>query len=380
MILSKSLFPEKNLMILCLMVTGLFLLPASLSAQGCDPNEIINMPGIYKGPSKGSVRDVPKEDLLRQQAITQKFINMVVDNYQPKGMNISYGQSHSSPRFYKPNGLNLGNHYNTHFFLMYFYCDYTNNMAPVAETHSIIEFRVNEWKYPSSFFVQSEINEVDPETDVFTTIKHKPVWNESGYWTMTDTVYIVRDLTNFHHIVTKKRELPFVYMSKKEFLEKLRVYYEKQIQVTINSWKNPTPDEAEYAKKRIEGDKSFYGKSIQNIDDFLANSPEEVLNEPATVVGGGPPSEFEGFKNYGSMVIKPNPKYYDPKAPNHTPHFIDVLFQIYEPEKACLNAKNDILKIIDFKVLQEIVDKGGVPLGTTNLNGSKPAGTLSNKK
>lgn len=197
---------------------------------------------------------------------------------------------------------------------------------------------------------------------------------------MTDTVYSGRDITHFHYLVTKNRELPFVYMSKREFLEKLRVYYEKQIQVTMNTWKNPTPDEAEYAKTRIEGDESFYGKSIQNIDDFLANSSEEVLNEAATVVGGGPPSEFEGFSEskYRNWVIKPNPDYYNPKAPSYTPHFIDVLFQIHEPEVACMNAKNDILKIIDFKALQEIVDKGGVQV-VNGTPASKPASNAIKK-
>ena len=344
-----------------LLVTGFLLYGFLCFAQGCEPNEIISAPGVYKGPSKGSVRDIAKTDLVQQQAVTQKFTKMVMDNYQPKGMNISYGAAHFPPAYYKPNGLNTGNHYNANFFLKYFYCNHEQKMEEIAETHSIIEFEVNGWKYESSFFVRTSADEEDPETDVFATIKYKPVWNENGYWTMTDTVYSGRDLTHFHNIVTKNKELPFVFVTKKEFLEKLRIYYQKQIQVTLNSWKNPTPEEAEYAKSRIEGDKSFYGNSIQYIDEFLANSTDEVLNETATVVGGGPPSEFNGFKNYGEFIIKPNPAYYDSKAPKYTPHFIEVLFTIFEPNVACMNAKNDILKIIDFKVLQEIVDKGGVP-------------------
>ena len=363
-----------------LIVAGLLDNSASSYAQDCDPIKIVNAPGVYKGPGTGSVSGIAKTDLVRQQAITQKFTKMVLDNYQPKGMNISYGAAHFSPAYYKPNGINTGNHYNANFFLKYFYCNHENKMEEIVETHSIIEFAVNGWKYPSSFFVRVDANEEDPETDVFGTIKNKPCWNNKGYWTMTDTVYSGRDITHFHYLVTKNRELPFVYMSKREFLEKLRVYYEKQIQVTMNTWKNPTPDEAEYAKTRIEGDESFYGKSIQNIDDFLANSSEEVLNEAATVVGGGPPSEFEGFSEskYRNWVIKPNPDYYNPKAPSYTPHFIDVLFQIHEPEVACMNAKNDILKIIDFKALQEIVDKGGVQVAN-GTPASKPASNAIKK-
>ena len=355
------------------LLVGFLLYGFLCFAQECDPKEIVNTPGIYKGPGRGSVSGIAKTDLARQQAITQKFTKMVMDNYRPKGMNISYGTAQFSPSYYKPNGLNTGNHYNSNFFMMYFYCNHNNKMEQIAETHSLLEFEVNGWKYPSSFFVRQEINEEDPETDVFTTIKYKPVWNEKGYWTMTDTVYSGRDLTHFHNIVTKNKELPFVFVTKKEFLEKLRIYYQKQIQVTLNSWKNPTPEEAEYAKSRIEGDKSFYGNSIQYIDEFLTNSTDEVLNETATVVGGGPPSEFNGFKDYGEWVIKPNPAYYDSKAPKYTPHFIDVLFTIFEPNVACMNAKNDILKIIDFKALQEIVDKGGVPTGTPGTTVSKPA-------
>lgn len=357
-------------------LVGLVLTSAvnfSVFGQDCNPDEIINAPGIYKGPGKGSVSGIAKADLEKQQAITQKLMKMVVDNYQPKGMNIIYGAAHFSPPYYKPNGINTGNHYNANFFLKYFYCNYEKKMEEIAETHSLLEIEINGWKYESSFFVRTSVDEEDPETDVFGTIKYKPVWNEAGYWTMTDTVYSGSDITHFHYIVTKNRELPFVYMTKKEFLEKLRKYYQEQIEVTVNTWKNPTPEEAEYAKERIEGDKLFYGNSIQNIDRFLANSSEEVLNEGATAVGGAPTSEFESFAEgkYANWVIKPNPDYYNPKAPKYTPHFIDVHFSIYTPQFACLNAKNDILKIIDFKALQEIVDNGGVP-ATSGTPSAKP--------
>lgn len=350
------------------------LLPISSFSQGCDPDEIVNAPGIYKGQGKGSTSGIAKSDLMKQQAVTQKFTKMVMDNYQPKGMNISYGAAHFSPAYYKPNGLNTGNHYNSNFFLMYFYCNHQNKMEEIAETHSIIEFEVNGWKYPNSFFVNSVANEEDPETEVFSTIRRQPVWNEKGYWTLTDTIYIVRDITRFHHIVTKNRELPFVYVTKREFLEKLRVYYEKLLRREIMSIENSDDKDTDYGKSSIENYKSFYGNSIRNIDDFLANSSEEVLNETATVIGGAPPSEFVEFRDgkYSEWVIKPNPTYYDAKAPKSTVHFIDVLFQIYEPEVACMNAKNDILKIIDFKALQEIVDKGGVPITPTAAPTTKP--------
>lgn len=341
-------------------------IPYFASAQDCDPNEIVNIPGIYKGPGKGSTSGIAKTDLDRQQAVTRKFMSMVVDNYKPRGMNIGYGPAHYPPLPYLPNGLNVGNHYQATFFLMYFYCNYQNKMEQIAETHSTVEIRVNDWDYPSSFFVRQVIDEEDPETDVFATIHNKPVWNENGYWTMTDTIYIVRDITNFHHLITKNKELPFVYVTKKEFLGKLRIYYEKLLRRELSSIENSDDKDTEFGKSSIENYKSFYGNSIRNIDEFLANSAEKVLNEAATVVGGGPPSEFAGFSDskYRSYVIKPNPKYYDPKAPKHTPHFIDVLFKIYEPEVACTNAKNDILKIIDFKALQEIVDKGGVTVNS----------------
>ena len=166
-----------------------FGLSFSVFGQNCNPDEIISLPGVYKGPGKGSVSGISKADLEKQQVITKKLSQMVRDNYQPKGMNIIYGMPQFSPRHYSPNGLNLGNHYNANFFLMYFYCNYQNKMEEIAETHSLLEIEVNGWKYESSFFVRTSADEEDPETDVFGTIKHKPVWNTDGYWTMTDTIY-----------------------------------------------------------------------------------------------------------------------------------------------------------------------------------------------
>lgn len=354
----------KNIRSTCVLgaIALTFAINTTSSAQNCNPDEIVNQPGVYKVHSKGSVRDIPKEDFAKQQAIIQVFSNMVKNNYQPKGMNIINSAAYSRHAINQPNGVNAGNNYSANFFLMYFFCNDENKIEQIAETHSIIELRVNQWKYPSSFFVNADANDYDPETDVFGTIRHKPVWNENGYWTMTDTVYSGRDMTHFHYIVTKNKELPFVYVTKMEYLQKLKIYYNKLLQRDIKSWENSSDKETEYAKSRIESSKSFYGNSIQHIDEFLANSSEEVLIETATGVGGTPPSEFEGFKEskYRDWIIKPNPSYYNAKAPKSTPHFIDVSFEIYEPEKACLNAKNDILKIIDFKVLQEIVDKGGL--------------------
>lgn len=351
-----------------------FAVGSSVPGQDCNPDEILYLSGVYKGPGKGSVSGISKADLEKQQAIAGKISQMVRDNYQPQGMNIIYSMPQFSPGHNSPNGLNLGNHYNANFFMMYFYCNYESKMEEIAETHSLLEIEVNGWKYESSFFVSTSADEEDPETDVFGTIKHKPIWSEDGYWSMTDTIYTDREITHFHYIVTKNRELPFVYMTKKEFLEKLRKYYQEQIEVTVSNWKNPTPEEAEYAMERIEGDRSFYGKSIQNIDDFLNNSTEHILNEPAKITGGGPPSEFESFPDskYACLVIKPNPDYYNPLAPKYTPHFIDVHFTIYEPQVACLNAKNDIMKIIDFKVLQEIVNIAGIT-STPGTSSSKPA-------
>lgn len=357
-------------LLVCFLLSGFLCF-----AQDCDPKELANIPGVYKGPGKGSTSAVAKIDLDRQQAVTRKFMSMVVDNYKPKGMNIGYGPAHYPPLPYLPNGINVGNHYQVTFFLMYFYCNYQNKIEQIAETHSTVEIRVNEWDYPSSFFLREVIDEEDPETDVFATIKHKPVWNEKGYWIMTDTAYVAgSDITNFHHLVTKNKELPFVYVTKKEFLTKLRFYYEKLLRRELSSIEKSDDKNTEFGKSSIENYKSFYGRSIQNIDEFLANSSEEVLNETATVVGGGPPPEFEGFSDnkYRSWVIKPNPDYYNPKAPRSIVHFIDVLFKIYEPEVACMNAKNDVLKIIDFNALQEIVNKGGVPVTATSTTVTKP--------
>ena len=364
-----------------LITAGLLAISASGSAQGCDPDEIVNAPGVYRGQSRGSENGIAKTDLAQQQEITRKMSQMVRDNYQPKGMNISYGDAHFNPASNKPNGVNTGNHYNTHFFLKYFFCNHENKMEEVAETHSILEMRVNELDYPHSFFVKEHIDEEDPETDVFATIKHKPVWNEKGYWTMTDTVYSGRDITHFHYMVTKNRTLPFVYVTRKEYVEKLRIYYGKLLRRELSSIENSDEKDTEFGKSSIENYKSFYGNSIQNIDNFLNNESDEALNEPATVIGGGPSSEFVGFPEgrYANWLIKPNPDYYNPKAPKYTPHFIDVHFSIYEPQTACLNAKNDILNIIDFKALREIVDKGGIPASSAPAS-AKPAEDEADKQ
>ena len=50
-----------------------FALCSLAFSQGCNPDEIINLPGIYKGPGKGSVNGISKADLEKQQAFAGKI-------------------------------------------------------------------------------------------------------------------------------------------------------------------------------------------------------------------------------------------------------------------------------------------------------------------
>lgn len=330
---------------------------SAVSAQNCSEAELLNTPGKWIPGMKGSVSGISAKDLPKQQSVVNEIIPMVQKKYSPRGLNVSFGGAYQPPFIYSPNGIRLGNSYYAYFYLLPLYCDASGAIKQAHETPSSLSIIINDGSYPSSFFVPSNIDEEDPETDVFATIDHKPVYT-NGYWLMKDTFTggFQKQITNIRYYITKDNQLPFVYMSKKEYAEKLKRYYQKKIQQVVNNAKRAREDQKEIMEENIAQANSFYGNSIKNIDEFLQTASASEFEEPATIVGGGPSSTFEGFPKendyYKSWIIKPNPGYYDPKLPLSTPQLIVLNFKIHEASPVFVNAMQDLLKAIDFKQLQ----------------------------
>ncbi|MBC6491900.1 hypothetical protein ACFSQD_10750 [Flavihumibacter stibioxidans] len=343
-------------------------------SQTCREEELLQIPGRFKAGQAGSVTGIASADLLRQKDFVNQVNQVVLNGYKPRGLNITYSGVYYRPSL-PPNGIPTGNSYEASFYLKPLYCDSKGILAEARETSSTCNVRFNHWNYDRSFFVKQQVDEEDPETDVCATIRYQPVLKD-GYWYFVDTTLggFGKEISRHHYIFTKSNELPFVYMSRKQYLQKLLIYYDKKIRQTVNNWKNPAPEEAEYARTEINNIKEFYGKSIRNIQALLASSSAAELEAPATVVGSVPQEEFDAFPDrdhrYQQYIIQPNPAYYKSPLPRSTPRFMVLLFSIHEKEQVFVNAKNDLLNVFNFSKLQAMVDNKPA---SQPLAGNQPA-------
>ena len=337
------------------------------SAQDpCSAVPLKDIPGKYREGTKGSVSGVPAADLPKQRALVTRVVDMFKKNYAPKGMNIITGGAHVAPPVPLPNGLDLGNPYYASFYLMRFYCDHTTKLAEVGETSSRLEVVVNQWpdfNRFSSFFVKKQVDEEDPMTNVFSTLQYRPVFRD-GYWLFRDTVMggFQKQITRIRYLLTADDRLPFVYVTRKEYAEKHKKFLQEKMDLE---------------KKNTEsGSGEYLRQSIDKLDAYLAGSGADELNAPATIRGGGPSLDFEGFyaenERYKDFVIKPDPAYYRSRLPGHTPRFIAITFYIDENDPIYVKAWQDMLQAIDFKALKALI---GNPAAAAASPAAKPAAT-----
>jgi hypothetical protein len=335
----------------------------TLKAQPCQESALAASPGQWKPGMKGSTQGISPADLNREQAAVSLVIDMFRKNYIPHGINVTYGGAYDRPDPDQPDGVRTGNSWYAYFYLLRRICDSKGNLAEEHETSSSVNIQFNGLEYPSTFFVQVNPGEEDHASDVFASIPRR--WTQSnGIWVIVDTTTggFQVPITRYRYLVTKDGKLPFTYMSKKEYAEKCRSYFQRKIQQVENSNRNPSAAEAAYARKSVEDARAFFGKSIRTIDAFLNTSPPSVLGESATVRNGAPGEEFLGFLDandrYVRWVVRPDKDYYDATLPLSSPQVITAIFFIDEKQPAYVKAREEMMKSLDIPLLRSMLGKG----------------------
>ncbi len=197
-------------------------------------------------------------------------------------------------------------------------------------------------------------------------------------------------------IITREGQSPYIAVTKKQYLQAFMIYNEKKLPEELASLEKNTPvkteEEEEANKKRqlekidnstipnkakakdyflrgyvtdkqrkeewIAKAKKRYETVMKPVQDLLANSTEEELQQPA-VIKSLDITSFKGFSTEaqgGQQVVRLNPDYFNSKLPKYVPQFLIVYWR-WDKGKAEENFKNQLEANFNFIALKEMIDK-----------------------
>ena len=197
-------------------------------------------------------------------------------------------------------------------------------------------------------------------------------------------------------IITRDGQSPYLPVTKKQYLKAFLEYNEKKLPEELASLAKNTPvktDEEEEAYKKLQLEKidnsaipnkekakdyflkgyvtdkqrkekwmadtkKRYEKEMKPVQDLLANSTEEDLQQPA-VVRLLDMTSFKGFSTDaqgGQQLVRLNPDYFDSKLPKYVPQFLIVYWR-WDKGKAEENFRNQLEGNFNFTALKQMIDK-----------------------
>ncbi len=351
-------------------------------AQDCDLATLLKQPGNWITAKPNQAYGVATTDLARQKAIANSISQSVQQKYSPKDVDIEMSNGNlQSNRIadYIPSG----NYYTVDWTFVKHDCPY--NRALIDKKLSgaygidVIRLHINDFafEFGQTFFVPDEPYQENPGTDGFALVKSPPV-KEGAAWNWSK---VGRTGTNeYFWLIPQDDKLPFSYISKKEFAERLKVYYQKKIkEAEANYTTNMKSAEEAYEnvkkfnaaeatkykeqsavqfKQVLEIDKNQYTKNIIVVDNILKT--DKALNEPAIIDNNKGYFQFDGFVEashiYSRYAIKPDPAYFNAKLPKSSPQFM-VLYYRVDADPIFKTAREEFFKALDFAYLKAMLGK-----------------------
>ncbi|MCB0446629.1 MAG: hypothetical protein KDD03_03790 [Gelidibacter sp.] len=375
-----------------LLIFTSFLISSFAFAQKCTDADLENVPGVWTSGIKGSV-GLSGAEIVKAKSVTEIVDNMMRPNFQvPKGLVATYFSAFVGYNQYI--GNNLAQYDYTNWF-NHFMC-YNDKVTKNPDSQIIL--RIN-FKDPGVVFSRDVLagEWEENEKDHFGWLDNFPE-QKNGIVYMKSTP----DSAQFTYkpdrwLITYDGKLPYTFVTRFEYLQKLKEKLTKSFQKNIDDIKeyNPIRPKVEQEKEKEEALQKFkdeaaqgygdwtnrylqsyktdeqkqeeniksatetYQKSFQIVENLL-KMPEKDLQKPAIVNSLG---EFSGFSNEGEVgahiIIKENPDYYNNKLAKGIPQVIFVSLTRYSGsgKQTYVTAYNSIIDRLDFEKLKALLGK-----------------------
>lgn len=320
----------------------LLFIAVSTFSQECSKELLRQKPGKWKAGPQGSINNVAATDLAREKAVIAQLHKMVSTAYTPKGCEVSYstvyGKHSATDRTW------IADPYHYAMYILRYLCDgqsadkskfYVDHSTPttVNITANVV------------FWLDNLYAADMPADDIrgYLKLKTMPV-KKDGYYFMGEEVvgdgHLPNKIKEYRWLITYNDTLPFVYLTRKEYL----LIQKKRLEKSLKD--DPSA-------------KNYLGAFMKNIDTYLAK-PEAELNKPA-ICNWNEEERFEKFAEEGSrgsfVAVKPNPAYFRKKLPKSTPQFFTVVYKIAHGDPVFEENIAAIQKAVDFGALRNMLGK-----------------------
>lgn len=352
-----------------------------LSAQTCTNEAIFAITGKWKDATMGSVTGAAA-DVAREKKLMTSLHDAFKKNYTPAGVEANYSFMYSA----SSNNIVKANIFGYSIYALHFYCS-DNSITKAHETSSDISVVAN--TFDSEIFDTAQGGRAQAEG--FNVMYQMPVL-KNGYWYFPEKdqpLGFGRTGKRQMWLITHDGQLPYAYVTRKEFLEKRRrnlaVEMEQSAQSIRDVLKNLETEkkfkEEEYKNDPAKMEKYMrmdYLQIKERYQKFLADNDkkfkpafdklEAELRKPAAelnrqAIVKQDPNDFANYlftdetDPFASILIKPNPGYFNKKLPPSAPQFFWIYLKGYHKDPVAVKFMQDIAGGIDFDMLQNMVGK-----------------------
>lgn len=316
------------------------LFSISSFAQECSKELLQKKPGNWKAGRQGSIANVSPADLAKEKAVLAAVHKMVSAKYSPAGCEISYSTVFGK---YPSAGQTwIADPYHYAMYVLRYLCDEGSKDKTKFYVDYSTPTTVN--ITANVFYPLNNLYAAYPVDDSrgYLKLKQMPV-NKDGYYFMGEEVVgdhgTSSEIKEYRWLITYNDTLPFIYLSRKEYL----LIQKKRLEKTI---------------KESPGEKAYFETFLTNINDYLSK-PENELMQPAICMW----NEEERFEKFvdeqtkGSFIaVKTNPAYFR-KLPKSAPQFFSVVYKISKGDPVFSENMEGIKKAVDFATLRNMLGK-----------------------
>lgn len=349
-----------------------------VSAQGlpagqadCDPEKIKTAPGTWITRADVNTGGLTAAELAAERKLITSISQVFRDNYKPVGVTASHGANYDKISEIDPKHTNrYGHPYN---YLLMNFPNYCKGGKVVKNDHSnaTLMIGINHGPHIGHYYDSIAVYDRNGEVgsgahDGFKTLGKDLIVN-NRLPDVTDGWYAFGGpnarFTNdyFWWVTPKGSQLPFQYVTRKEFLLKQVAVQKAYIAAAKKHWDNKELQNVYKQAGQWEYYHNQHNKNIASYERTLAayqkdlTKDEDWLNEWSIVKGyykdGLSRFIFTELTDKEEFVVpvKPNPAFYNRKLPKSAPQFISIWLRVSDDENYSIKAMK--------KVIEENIDK-----------------------
>ena len=289
-----------------------------------------------------STSGVKAADLVREKATLMSVHKMVAAAYNPVGVVGNYS-FHFSGKTGVQNQSNIADTFGYSMYLLKYNCDKgkPDRSAFYVGTDTPTVLRIDANTLNQFFIYASDIS--DNTFRGYFLMKHRPKSVGGFYFLGDEFSGIFRTKQKeYTWLITYDNNLPFSYLSQKEYLLLTKDRLQKSIVENGNS-------------------SGFYNEYVNRVNEYLKR-PDTELSQSA-IINRADEERFTGFLQEGDrgsyFAIKHNPAYYKKGLPKAAPQFFTVVYSVWEggDVPVYVDNMNAIKKAVNFSALRNLLGK-----------------------